>query len=290
MIKLFTHNDLDGVGCEIFAKYFYGKAKVDVEVCGYNDINEKFEEYLDRQEYKKFEETYMTDISISKELADKVENSDMGDFRILDHHRTAYYLKDYEFATITEKLNSKQKTSGAYMFFRYQFPKTEKSHGFFNMIRMYDTWEWKEVGDLKPKLLNDLFIFFGREKFVEIALKNLSNGNSYFVNDFDEILNTLQDNIKSYCKEKNNKMTKIETGKYTIGYVCAEQNISELGNYICENNDIDFAMININNESMSLRTIKDIDLSEIAKQNGGGGHPKASGFRIKHPNIDFTIK
>ena len=30
----------------------------------------------------------------------------------------------------------------------------------------------------------------------------------------------------------------------------------------------------------SMRTQKDVDLSEIAKNYGGGGHPKASGFMI----------
>lgn len=39
-IKLFTHTDLDGVGCAVLAYLAFGRENVDVEYCNYDDIND----------------------------------------------------------------------------------------------------------------------------------------------------------------------------------------------------------------------------------------------------------
>lgn len=52
--KLFTHTDLDGVGCAILAYLAFGRENVDVEYCNYNDVNEKVGDhicYLGWQDY-----------------------------------------------------------------------------------------------------------------------------------------------------------------------------------------------------------------------------------------------
>lgn len=48
--------------------------------------------------------------------------------------------------------------------------------------------------------------------------------------------------------------------------------------------DLMLSVHNVRNEfwTVSLYTDKDIDLSEIAKRRGGGGHTKAAGFQIQH--------
>ena len=44
MVKLFTHTDLDGVGCAVLAKFAFGN-DVDIEYCNYDDIDSKVEDY-----------------------------------------------------------------------------------------------------------------------------------------------------------------------------------------------------------------------------------------------------
>ena len=39
MIKLITHNDLDGIGCYVVAKYFI-EEEVDVSYCSYKNVND----------------------------------------------------------------------------------------------------------------------------------------------------------------------------------------------------------------------------------------------------------
>ena len=71
--------------------------------------------------------------------------------------------------------------------------------------------------------------------------------------------------------------------EYTVGITFADKYISELGNKLCElHPELDFVvLINISTLTVSYRTVKDdLDLSDIAKRFGGGGHPKASGSRF----------
>ena len=44
-VKLFTHADLDGIGCGVLAKLAFGE-NVDIEYCNYNDINETIAKFL----------------------------------------------------------------------------------------------------------------------------------------------------------------------------------------------------------------------------------------------------
>lgn len=41
MIKLFTHTDLDGVGCAVVGKYAYDDQGISIEYCDYHNVNEK---------------------------------------------------------------------------------------------------------------------------------------------------------------------------------------------------------------------------------------------------------
>ena len=70
----------------------------------------------------------------------------------------------------------------------------------------------------------------------------------------------------------------------------ADSHTSELGNILCERHEeLDFIAI-IKQGAVSLRTVKDdINLTDIAKQFGGGGHPKASGFPLGKDKLDKFI-
>jgi len=50
-VKLFTHTDLDGIGCAIVAKLAF--PDVNIEYCDYDNVNEKIKQYIETEEYKK---------------------------------------------------------------------------------------------------------------------------------------------------------------------------------------------------------------------------------------------
>jgi oligoribonuclease NrnB/cAMP/cGMP phosphodiesterase (DHH superfamily) len=281
MIKLFTHTDLDGIGCSILGKIYYGTNNINVEYCEYNNINEKVLEC----DFERYEKIFITDLSVNDEVAEKIDKLN-GKFNLIDHHETALWLNKYDWAQVKTKKEDGKKESGTSLLFEFlKFTELSlynpKTGEFVEDVRRYDTFEYKELNVKEPKMLNDLFHILGTEKFEDKFLDKLGWGKYNFDKDDLLLLDIEREKIERYIEQKNKKLKKIDLFEYTAGVVFAENYISELGNKICGmNKDIDFCIIIINNEVMSFRTIKDINLSKIAKHYGGGGHPKASGSPI----------
>ena len=288
MIKLFTHTDLDGVSCEILGRIAFGE-DVDVVRCGYGNIDDKVEEFINSDE--EYDKLFITDISVKKELADALNNiSDK--VILLDHHKTALWLNEYPFALVQVEDESVGKMCGAYLFYEYlkknheEFNDTLALKLFVKYVRMYDTWEWKEKYDnIIPKRLNDLMYMDGSNEFIDKMIYRLGNNLAIF-DDTDLMkLQIEQTYINSYIAQKNETLI-INDSLFPgliVGIVFADKYISELGNKLCElHPELDFVvLINMSTLTVSYRTVKDnLDLSDIAKGFGGGGHPKASGSRF----------
>ena len=288
MIKLFTHTDLDGVSCEILGRIAFGE-DIDVVRCGYGNIDDKVEEFINSNE--EYDKLFITDISVKKELADALNNvSDK--IILLDHHKTALWLNEYPFALVQVEDKSVGKMCGAYLFYEYlkknheEFNDTLALKLFVKYVRMYDTWEWKEKYDnIIPKRLNDLMYMDGPNEFIDKMTYRLGNNLAIF-DDTDLMkLQIEQTYINSYITQKNETLIINDSlfPEHIVGIVFADKYISELGNKLCElHPELDFVvLINMSTLTVSYRTVKDdLDLSDIAKGFGGGGHPKASGSRF----------
>ena len=288
MIKLFTHTDLDGISCEILGKIAF-EEDINVVRCNYGDIDAKVEEFINRAE--EYDKLFITDISVNKEIADKLLSvSDK--VILLDHHKTALWLNEYPYALVQVEDESVGKMCGAYLFYEYlkknhkEFDDTPALKLFIDYVRMYDTWEWKEKYDnIIPKRLNDLMYIDGPNEFIDKMVYRL--GNNLFIFDDTDLmkLQIEQTYINSYITQKNETLMVNDSlfPEYTVGITFADKYISELGNKLCElHPELDFVvLINMSTLAVSYRTVKDdLDLSDIAKRFGGGGHPKASGSRF----------
>src|SRR5690606_34691719 len=145
----------------------------------------------------------------------------------------------------------------------------------------YDTWEWvTRYNDNHAKQLNDLLYLIGREKFVERFTNNPSIN---FTDGERLLLETEQRKIEAYIKTKHKQLIEDMLDDYHVGIVYAEQYKSELGNELAKSNPhLDFIIIiDIGSGAIGFRGIHDhVDLGQIAKMFGGGGHPKASGCQI----------
>lgn len=289
MIKLITHTDLDGVGCHVVASYFL-KNYIDVSYCDYSNVNKKVLEVLtNHEEYSKI---FITDISVDEEVAEKLDKIKYK-IILLDHHPTALYLNKYNWAKIELKCEC-GKTCGTRMLFEYFMPDYFNSsiNDFVELVRRYDTWEWKDkYNDNRPKQLNDLLDIIGREEFVEDMIFRTYNNEVLFSNIYYKILEFRQNEINMYVEDKNKNIIVQDILGHKAGVVFAERFISELGNKLSEKHpELDFIVI-IDNNKISYRTVKDdVDLSQIAKHFGGGGHPKASGSQIRNDVIYDYIK
>lgn len=311
-VKVFSHNDLDGVGCGIVALMAHPTA--DIEYCAYHDINEKVKSFIVTKDYEMYDRIYITDISVNEEVAELIEEHCPTRVRLLDHHGTATWLQDkYLWAWVQEKRHDGSINSGTNLLFE---ALTEQGHFqgkryqdaltiFVEMVRRYDSWEWKNVyNDQNPMQLNNLFFLVGISKFVNRYVDRFNTLNlftvveGFWVEMFDEtdiaVLTIDNKKKEAYIKQKEKQMIKANLIGYDVGLVFAEQYISELGNELSERNqDLEFIVIvDMGGKKVSLRTIHEhINLGkDVASFFGGGGHPKASGFQFNEDVLKLSYK
>lgn len=299
MIKLFTHTDLDGVGCAILAKLAFGE-EVDISYCNYDDINESVLDYLNNND-DSLSYIYITDIRVNEDVAKLLD--ERGGVCLLDHHPTALELNKYTWCKVmVEDLNG-VKTSGTKMFYHWlgmngcfsdELENNKALGRFAELVRDYDTWRWSELGEdgVICKQVNDLMYLYGRDKFITWCISEIHDEVFPKLYAADELLlNTKQKEIDEYINEKNEQLFTSPMCGRVCGFVFAEKYVSELGNRLCKMHpEIDYvAMIDMGNKTVSYRTVKDdIDLGkDVAQLFGGGGHPKAAGSEF---SVDVQFK
>lgn len=304
-VKLFTHTDLDGVGCAILAKMAFGD-DVDIEYCNYDNVNEKVWDFIGVGADEEYDFTYITDISVCGMLASRIDIKYDGDpdVRLFDHHKTAEYLNAFDWCFVSEYIHAVElidkehiKTCGTELFFRHlieagHIHTSRAMDKFVEVVRDYDTWRWKSLPTYEGRYIkefNDLLYILGRDEFIERAVKRLK-GYKYPTQPDKkdrELLDRRQDEIDSYVDKKAkelqvryvNEFAEEDPKKY--GIVFADRFVSELGNRLCETfNGLDYvAIVDPGSRKVSLRSIKeDVDVGVIAKEHGGGGHKSAAGY------------
>ncbi len=305
MIKLFTHNDLDGIGCALLACLVYGQEAVDFETCGYDFINDKLTEYLDTRAFEAFSKCYITDISMNETVSRLISTLPLSEapntpllsthFQLLDHHTTALFLNDASWATVKIQESDGNLCCGTSLFYNYLKEHEPTAPEILNKpfvttfvekIRRYDTWDWAKFEDTEAKQLNDLLYLLGKERFMDYWLDRLLNsGEENFSYDatLRLILDIRQHEIDKYIEAREQDLMVKEILSYQAGIVFADRFQSELGNKLAElHPELDFiAMINVNG-GVSCRTNKEnLNLGEeIASVFGGGGHAKAAGLPV----------
>lgn len=300
-IKLFTHTDLDGVSCAIVAFAAFGQENVDVSYCNYHDINEKFAAFLDSREYKQFEHVYITDISINGENAERLDEyyrENLIKPSLLDHHDVDW-LNEYDWATVLHTHGNGAATSGTSMLFEElvhimgNLPNLPliALQNYVEIVRKYDTWEWKALGDNVPVSFDKLFWFYGRDRWISFMMyRLLESGRIDQLNEADiNILSILEEKYRAYVQKLNSNIYHMNVGRYRAGIVFAEEYISEAGNALHEMNpgfDL-IILVNLKSKKVSYRTMYDnVDVGKVAQFFGGGGREKTAGSELKDKQLE----
>lgn len=288
MNKLFTHTDLDGVGCAIIAKLVYGD-EIDISFCDYNEVDEK----VGKCQPNNYDHIDITDISVGEKLGKSIDENYSNQVNLYDHHATAKDLDKYSWAVV--KVNDEKTglmTCGTEIYYNHIGQYIDKEYrlaveSFVKYVTLWDTWRWKEknsgLAGVNAKKINTLFGIYGREKFIKWAIDHIKSGvfPNFTVADLS-ILEAKQNEVLRYIDEKDNQYIKRKdfAGR-VFGVVFAENYISELGNALCERHpELAYTVIiDIGKGKVSYRTIRDdINLGkDIASLYAGGGHAKAAG-------------
>lgn len=299
--KLFTHTDLDGVGCQIVANHVFGARNVNTTHCDYKEVNQKIADFINSGEVNNYFKVFITDISVNEEVAELIEKQGQGKFSLIDHHATALWLNDkYTWAHVDIKWDYKSKiypdgklACGTDLFFGFlenfgyineHMPLNELA-AFAEKVRRWDVWDWKNVfgGEEYPKQLNNLVYLVGRKAFVDRWSTNLNLN----LSEGEKLVLSIEERrISKYIEEVGKNIFPQVIAGYNAGVVFAESYSSELGNALAEANpQYDFiAIVNAKQRTISYRGVRDdIDLgASVAKLYGGGGHAKACGSQIEH--------
>ena len=288
--KLYTHQDLDGISCSILAQLLLRGNEVDIDYCNYNDINDKVEA-LALADFNTYEKIFITDISITFDVAAKLnnlldENNLLDKVVLLDHHKTALELNAFSWANVTVDIAG-ELCCGTRLFYNYLLKYTGYEpcswlDNYVELVNRYDTWLWNtKYNDNNAKRLNQLFYLLGRDAFIQSIIDKDDIKDDILNEEDHKLLDAEERKVEEYINRKENTLKEIDVDGFKIGFVFAEQYISELGNQLSERH-LELDMIAIfNNGKVSLRTVKDdVDCSKFAQRFGGGGHKKASGFSI----------
>ena len=304
---IFTHNDLDGVGCGVIGKYYFPDAYV--QYCSYDNIDDTLLYFLSHNENILSEmRIIISDIYYKQENSNITEMLRMtGELIICDHHATSAWLNNVDFQHNSfVNIIADSDVCGTKILFKildnlYVMPDSTKILEFVENVNSWDVWQWvkqlpetNDVVKLKDAInhnmsftLNGAVYFYGIENFVNKMLMYFHD----FI-DFDDIvseklvefntkqINSVTDYIKTHYEYESEHYGKIP---YTI-IKLNSPNIS-LASLLCKNAmepDDKFLAIYIDEDKdvVSLRcNVEGIDLSVIAKECEGGGHKDAAGCK-----------
>ena len=307
-IKLFTHDDLDGVGCALVLKHIFetqAKIDVDVEYLTVRECDSRVRGYVKKREIDDYKLTFVTDLSVSRDTAEyidkvlynRVNNKMNKHIQLIDHHKTALELNEFSWATVVMKHDNGVLASGTSLTlefilneFRDELNVEEVKLGgllkLVELIRQYDTWDWtREGGNAKANDLNLICSIYGLNQFLERYI-NFTAFSPLFNNLELALIAKEQDECNKYVRKQLEKMVTIVKGYYRFGVVPASSYKNEICDAINKMQGIDIAVaIDLNTGRMSFRTAKNIDLTKVVEEFGGGGHPKACGATINDDNV-----
>lgn len=289
MYHLYSHNDLDGVGCGILAKVAFGE-RVEVRYNSVTGLDMQVGRFLERTKgkEKQHEGLFITDLSVHQENEERLDQyaEAGGKVKLIDHHKTALHLNERSWGMVKVQYEDGRLSSATSLFYEYlidngHIQETKAMDQFVELVRLYDTWEWEQTDALEAKRLNDLFFMVSIDEFEEKMVRRLKESDTFSFDEFEEkILDMEEEKIERYIRRKRREIVQTFIHAHCVGIVHAESYHSEVGNELGKTYPhLDYiAILNMGGKKVSLRTIHDeTDVSEIAGTFGGGGHAKAAG-------------
>jgi len=295
-IKLFTHTDLDGVGCAIVAKASLEDACV--EYCDYDNINNKVNEFLESPALEAFDIIFITDISVNGDVADAIKSCSKPVY-LLDHHSTAEWLNKYEWAFVSIEYDGRLQ-SGCNLFYEklcahMLIDSSDVLDQFVEAVRRYDTWEWTKLPNSQlSKDLHDVLGIIGIDEFAivytDIVHYAIAAGDKFdIISEHKDLLKYFKIKNDNYIKSKLEE-AKVITDEFEnkCAFVVSSDfaTTSELGNAMCNQFECDYAAVYYGTGT-SLRSIGDFDVSKIAESYGGGGRCNTAGMP---PALSYITK
>lgn len=341
-VKVFTHNDLDGVSCAIVLKKLYDTTKIsfDFTYLSYKDYQQikDFINIDNEDGIKKYDYVFITDLNftysnfndylytplkrffVELNTPHKHYSSLFKKIFLIDHHTDSEkairpialdifdkieYFNDMHYSAAYQLMNflvhksSSEWTQATLGFERNKYEDIKLwVEAYAKIVHDWDTFEWKNNGNLLARDLNMVFNSMNRSKF--FVMQEQKEGPGFALNKTE--VGIVKDTMKAIEKEYQRALMSsvvldhIDADDFPhpdIQYIVVRSDdhismvcdllIEAIRNYeIYSRFNIKYIVnLSLRNGVASLRRVyDDIDLSLIANQYGGGGHPFAAGFNL----------
>lgn len=273
--------DLDGRGSAfLVSNYLLSKGETDIETFGYN-YEKNFPEVAG------FDNVYIVDLSLKPEFLEQIASNNTNILWI-DHHKTSIEYNQKTQHLTNLKVNIDINLSAIELTYKHFWGNDIPLP--IELLGRYDRWDNTDLIEWEEKILP--FQEYARLEFghriSDIPLWILTNdGDVKSVIEIGKLL--LKSKRQMYKGWHKKKVLKREFEGYTGLFINTSIHSSQVLEDHSEFNEVDFVSVySIIGEGIivSLYSQK-IDVSEIAKKYGGGGHAGASGFRLdKKEDID----
>lgn len=290
-VLLFTHEqDIDGMGCVVLAKRAFNN--LDYELCKTFEITNKVKKYIDDKTIYNYDAIYVTDLCI-KEPVLKYIDEDIelrNKLIVLDHHKSEIEEGNdkYSFVNIIVEKDGR-KVSGTWLFYDYLVSNKflEASSVLDEIVewtRQYDVWDWKKINNYEARKLHILFEVLGYKKYLEITDRIIDNEDRVIFNEEENaIVDKFNKDFERDISEilSNMKVVDINVNDvtYKVGYVkCLYKYRNDINEEVMKDNKYDVDMVGMimtDIDTVSYRTVKDVDVSKVAVHFGGKGHKPA---------------
>lgn len=279
--------DNDGVSPIILLKLVINE--FDYKLLEIYEVEDYVNELIDSGRYKEYDQIYITDLKLTMESCEKIDNIEelKNKLLVFDHHQSNLFVNDFNFATVIVKNEEGRMECGTSLFYKYlknRYPNSILNNkivsNYVELVRENDTWDYLIENELKAKKLGMLFSLYNRERYINSMLTNLKNNvDELFSSEENYLLSIEQERMNDYIESKKDKVYFGKINNYEVGIVFAESYRSVLGNYLAKyyEDKVDFIIIINFDHGISYRTIKEVNVGEFAQIYGGGGHQKAAG-------------
>lgn len=316
-ILLLTHDDADGAGAEIVLRCMFPEKNIEVVHLNNGVMSERIREALtDAAIAKRFNKVIACDISCNETDAKYINGlPDISNrFVLLDHHLTSQYINKYSWGisfsdiigdSFLGNYYSNGHSSGTSLILDYMYycginflPDASciTAENICLWISAYDTWDWKTCfkGNYKFKDENLLFAAYGNNLYVcrrlsKIGLPPIYCGSDRIMLKAEKAKRKEHvENIKNQIKfgTLDIPMEDGYTRTYDIAYIDDSKYVFDVLDYMRDTYpERDLFIVNYGN-GVSIRSDKeDINVAEIVKPFGGGGHKGAGGFKFEKRDI-----
>ena len=288
MTYLFTHNDLDGVGCAVIARLGIPQP-LSITYCSYGSVDHEICDLLDKLTTPA--EIYISDISVKEETARRLDEyldrSEGGSVRLFDHHPV-------KVSRPWMTVDTSPMECGTSLLAKALIPNPSPAvSAFVDAVCSFDTWRFEKGIRAFPERLNALHDILGHHGFEELVLEALNADEPFSIPYLFEL--AVQNSFlerERYFQAKEQAMITTTFSGYRAGVVFAERDISLLADTIFKDHpELDIVAVCYMPAGVSLRTRReDINLTEICRiRGGGGGHRKAAAFLLESGTVEKAV-